>query len=261
MNRIVAAADYLLGLRRGRRRVPGLPPELAPASLPEAYRIQAAFVGRLLQLHGGQTIGYKVAGTSRHAQKLLGIDHPLFGRLLSATSYPSGSRVAAADYCIRCIEVEFAVEIAEDVPPDRHWDQATIQPYVAAVIPSIEIVDHRFEDWQTVGAATLAADNAIHGGWIYGDPCLGWRDYDLAAVPTTLIVNGTPQRHGSGAAVLGHPLAVLAWLANTLPQFGLGLRRGERVTTGITTEIYLAAPGDHLVGDFGPLGQVTVQFV
>ena len=60
--------------------------------------------------------------------------------------------------------------------------------------------------------------------------------------------------------MLGHPLAALAWLANELPRYGLSLRAGDYVSTGLTTAIYLAQPGDHLRGDFGPLGQVEVRF-
>jgi 2-keto-4-pentenoate hydratase len=65
---------------------------------------------------------------------------------------------------------------------------------------------------------------------------------------------------GSGAAVLGHPLSVMAWLADELPRFGLRLRRGDVVTTGVATDVFEAGAGDSCVADFGPLGTVTVAF-
>ena len=119
---------------------------------------------------------------------------------------------------------------------------------------------HRYHDWQAVGAPSLWADNAIHGAWVAGDPYPGWRDLDFARHPVTLTVNGERSFPGSGAAVLGNPLTVVAWLANELPRFGRRLRRGDRVTTGITTGIYLAQPGDRLVADFGPLGRAGLDF-
>jgi 2-keto-4-pentenoate hydratase len=76
----------------------------------------------------------------------------------------------------------------------------------------------------------------------------------------TLVVNGQRTFPGSGAAVLGNPLNVVAWLANELPRFGRRLRRGDRVTTGVTTDIYLAEPGDRLTADFGALGRVALDF-
>jgi 2-keto-4-pentenoate hydratase len=121
-------------------------------------------------------------------------------------------------------------------------------------------VDHRYHDWQAVGAPSLLADNAIHGAWVAGEPWAGWRTIDFARHPVTLVVNGEKTFPGSGAAVLGNPLSVVAWLANELPRFGRRLRRGDRVTTGVTTDIYLASPGDRLTADFGPLGRAVLAF-
>ena len=42
--------------------------------------------------------------------------------------------------------------------------------------------------------------------------------------------------------------------------FGRRLRRGDRVTTGVTTGIYLAQPGDRLAAHFGPHGRVGLDF-
>ena len=39
--------------------------------------------------------------------------------------------------------------------------------FIDAVIPAIEIVDYRYEAW-TIGALQVAADNAIHGAWVFG---------------------------------------------------------------------------------------------
>ena len=72
--------------------------------------------------------------------------------------------------------------------------------------------------------------------------------------------NGTVVTTGSGAAVLGHPLNVMAWLADELPRFGLQLRRGDVVTTGVATDVFEAAGGDTCVADFGPFGTVSVAF-
>ena len=60
--------------------------------------------------------------------------------------------------------------------------------------------------------------------------------------------------------MLGNPLSVVAWLANSLPAFGRTLKKGDRFTTGVTTDIYLAQPGDHLEADFGVMGKVEMRF-
>ena len=93
-----------------------------------------------------------------------------------------------------------------------------------------------------------------------GAPCPDWRGIDFPSHPVSLGINGERTLTGSGAAVLGNPLSVVAWLANELPRYGRRLRRGDRITTGVTTDIYLAVPGDRLTADFGPLGRATLGF-
>jgi 2-keto-4-pentenoate hydratase len=260
MDRITAAADYLFDMRLKQRQVPALPADVVPRSLDEGYRVQELLVRKLLDRGGGRPIGYKIACTSELAQKALGVEAPFFGTLMSHTTHRDGATVAAAAFLVRCAEVEFGFQMAEDVPPGPTYTAETIKPFISVVIPGIEIVDHRYHDWKTVGAPSLLADNAIHGCWVEGEPSTNWRNIDFAKHPTSLVVNGKQAFPGSGAAVLGNPLNVVAWLANELPKFGRKLSRGDKITTGVTTDIYLAKASDHLLGDFGSLGRVEMSF-
>lgn len=261
MDRVTAACEYLWELRqRSRPPVAALPADVVPRTLSEGYAVQEQLVGKLLAHHGGKPIGYKIACTSELAQKALGVDGPFFGVLLSYSSHRSGAKLRAADFTVRCTEAEFAFEMADDVPAGPTYTAESIQPFIATTLPSIEIVDHRYHNWQTVGAPSLLADNAIHGAWVVGEPYSEWRNLDLATHPVVLTINGQRTLTGSGAAVLGNPLSVVAWLANELPKFGRRLRRGDQITTGVTTDIYLAQPGDRLTADFGPIGRVEMTF-
>jgi 2-keto-4-pentenoate hydratase len=260
MNRVAAACNYLLDLRSTKRRVAALPADVVPRSLSEGYEVQDRLVRTLLDRSGGRPIGYKIACTSTLAQKALGVDGPFFGVLLSPTTYPTGASLPASAFTVRCVEAEFGFEIGTDVPAGPTYTAETIRDFIATAYPSIEIVDHRYHDWQVVGAPSLVADNAIHGAWVPGEPYGEWRGLDFARHPVALSVNGDARFHGSGAAVLGNPLSVVAWLANELPRFGRRLSRGDRVTTGVTTDIYLGTAGDRFAADFGPLGRVELAF-
>jgi 2-keto-4-pentenoate hydratase len=260
MDRVTAACAYLLDLRRTRRPVTALPADVRPRSVAEGYAVQDLLVRELLTRSGAHPIGYKVACTSQLAQAALGVDGPFFGILLSHSSHPSPAALPASDFTVRCAEAEFGFEMGADVPAGPAYTAETIRDFIGAALPSLEIVDHRYHDWQAVGAPSLLADNAIHGAWVAGEPYAGWRAIDFAGHPVSLSVDGGPTLAGSGAAVLGNPLTVVAWLANELPRFGRRLRRGDRVTTGVTTDIYLAQPGDRLTADFGPLGRVRLDF-
>jgi 2-keto-4-pentenoate hydratase len=254
------AAAELLDMRASRRVVVDLPPPLRPRVLADAYAIQDRVVTALVTPAGGRPIGYKAACTNEIAQAALRIDRPVFGRLMSQTTSPSGTTLAADRFLHRVIEAELAFRVAADVEAaEGGHTQATIGELIDALIPGIEIVDHRFESW-TVGALPVAADNAIHGWWVRGEPVVDWHDADLAASAVSVTRNGELVTTGSGAAVLGHPLNVMAWLADELPRFGRQLRRGDVVTTGVTTDVFEAGAGDTCVADFGPFGTVTVTF-
>jgi len=261
VDRVIAAANCLLGMRWEKRRESKLPSEFAPRTLEEAYQVQDRVVEQVLARIGGQTVGYKVAATNVRAQELLAVHAPLYGRLLSASCHPSPATLSASDFTIRCVEAEFGFEVGEDVPAiGKAYTAETVKEYLSAALPSLEIVDHRYHDWSKVGAPCLVADNAIHGAWVEGERFSNWRTLDFAHHPLTVFVNGAAFATGSGAAVLGNPLTVVAWLANELPRYGGKLLRGDRITTGTAAEVYFASAGDHIRADFGSLGHVEVTF-
>ena len=252
-------ADRLLDMRRARRIEPGLPEGVRPGDLEAAYAIQALVVGGLLA-EGGHAIGYKCACTSEVAQQALQIDRPVFGCLLSHTTSLSGVELPAERFTRRVIEAEFGIRVARDVQEREGGHTAeSIAPYVEAVIPAIEIVDYRYVDW-TVGALSIAADNAIHGWWIQGHPVTDWHGIDLGATEVTVRSNGEVVTTGVGANALGHPLNVMAWLADELPRFGGGLRAGDLVTTGVVTDIFEADSGDVITAEFAGIGSVELTF-
>jgi 2-keto-4-pentenoate hydratase len=82
----------------------------------------------------------------------------------------------------------------------------------------------------------------------------------LLAHEVQLFADDVLVRAGSGAAVLAGPLSVMAWLATTLPQHGLALKRGDVVTTGVVCDVYPAQAGQTVRADFGVLGAVSIHF-
>lgn len=253
--RRLATAELLLDLRRTQRVVRDLPAETTPRSIEEAYAVQDLVVDGLLR-DGGHRIGYKVACTSDIAQAALRIDGPLFGQLLSPTSSPSPAVLDAGRFVHRVVEAEYGFRIGADVPVTASSPES-IAAYIDAVVPAIEIVDHRYESW-ALGALPIAADNAIHGWWVHGEPVTDWGHLDLRNAPVRVRTNGRPVTSGSGAAVLGHPLTVMAWLVDELARRGRRLVAGDLVTTGVTTDVFEAASGDHVVAEFDGVGVVEL---
>lgn len=257
-----SGARLLAEARFQHRRLSELPIEARPRTEDEAYACQDALVARLREHYGGETIGYKIACTNPIAQELLHMKEPFRGRMMSSFCLESPASLETDHFFMRVIEAEFAFRMARDLAPGSHPVPAEeIAEAVEGVLPGIEIVDSRFDDWTTVGAESLIADNACHATWIRGKLERDWRGIDLAAQEVRLAVNGEVVQTGRGAAVLGHPLNALEWLIRHLHSRGATLKAGEYITTGVTTGIYMGHRGDRIQAEFGPLGGVELDLV
>jgi 2-keto-4-pentenoate hydratase len=257
-----SGARLLADARFQHRRLRELPVASLPKSSAEAYACQDALVSLLIEHYGGEMIGYKIACTNKIAQELLHMDGPFHGKLLSSSSFDSPARIEAGGFFMRVMEAEFAFRMARDLAPGPGIpSREEVADAVEGVLPGIEIVDSRFDEWTTVGGESLISDNACHAAWVKGALVKPWRDLDLAAQEVRLSLNGTVIQKGNGAAVLGHPLNALHWLVGSLHERGIALKAGQYVTTGVTTDIYLGQPGDHISADFGPVGAVELKLI
>lgn len=263
---MTTAADLLAQARIKHQRLSELPEVVRPKTPGEAYAVQDGLIDELLAHYGGSVVGYKIACTNVTAQRQLHVDNPFFGRLLSAFFHesPAGKEaiVEAGQFFMRVVEAEFAFEMARDLLPSaKPHSREEVADAVKGVIPGIEIVDSRFDEWTTIGAPSLIADNACNAAWVKGTLLPDWRGIDLAKQAVSVTVNGKLLREGSGSNVLGHPLNALEWLLNNLSARGLGLKAGQYITTGVTTEVYVAERGDRITADFGLVGSVNLAFV
>lgn len=254
-------AAFLLAHRQSLEPVDNLPDALYPDAISTAFDAQDAVIAGLIDRHGGEPCGYKIACTNDRVIALLNTSGPFPGRLLTHSTHPDGAVLDPSGFRLRIIEAEFGFLLGRDVPvPDTPYTARTIRPFIDAFLPSLEIVDHRYNDFTSVGERALIADNAIHGASVFGQPATAWREIDFVTRPVRLLVNGREFTTGLGENVLGDPLYAMAWLANHLAGRGITLRAGERITTGTAGTIYPAGPGDNIVADYGDLGRVGLRF-
>ena len=261
MAAIAEAALRLVEARQRRQRLVGLG-AATPDSLDEAYAIQRATHAGILALAGGGTIvGQKIGCTNPTAQAEIGIDEPFHGALLSPFLYDSPAIVEAGQYFMLVLEPEIAFRLGADLPADKApFDRDLIAAAVAEVLPAIEIVDSRYQDWTTAGAALTIADNAANGGWIKGAPAGVIDLLTLDELPVEIAVNGTRKAEGVGGNALGHPLNALTWLVHEMARKGQSLKAGDYVSTGTCTATVAVEAGDRAVASFGRLGEVEVTF-
>lgn len=260
-NHVLEAARMLLDHRRRGVALPALPESCRPQSTEDGYAIQQALVALRIQEELARPIGWKIGATNPAAREMLGVTEPFFGVLLSTLTCDSPARFVASEMFQRIVEPEIAVEIDIDLDPaDAPFDVDAIRRAVRSVLPAIEIVDTPLSGGITAGGPSLIADGGAHGRWIMGVPVADWQDLDLIEQRVTLTVGGALVREGRGGNVEGGPLAATAWLANALAARGRGLKAGDFVSTGTTTQPIPAEAGQTLVADFGPIGRIEVGF-
>ena len=255
------AARALFDAHERRERFAPLPPHLAPRTIGDAHAIQEAFVAlRADKL--GAIAGYKIALTSPQMRKFVGVDEPQAGMMLESTIHQSPARVRAADYLRLIIEFEIAVKIGEDLPvADKPFSRERVARSVEAVMPALEIADDRNADYSQLARhpLDLIADNCWNEGAVLGAPVRDWQALDLAAVRGEASINGNKVGEGVGADAMGHPLDVVAWLANHLASIGRGLLRGDVVITGSIVTSKTVNPGDFVRFSVAGLGTVELQ--
>ncbi len=231
-----------------------LPADALPASLEDAYRLQA----ELARLSGGYR-GWKVGALNAEQQARIGVDRPTAARLLSAFVHAAPARLSHRRFVRPLLECELAFAMAADLPPRAlPYGEDEVAAAIAAMHLAIEIADSRLPPQPSL--AMNLADAMASGGFVIGPSIAAWRDLDRGRVEVVLRVNGAEAARGTGAKIIGDPLRAVTVLANNPVPGSPGLRRGDFVTTGSLTGMTPVAPGDAAVAEFGPLGKLEVIF-
>jgi len=223
----------------------------------DSYAISSE-VARRMEAAGAKLVGHKIGLTSKAMQRAAGIDEPDFGYLFDHHVVADGARVAHADYLLPRLELELTFVLAE---PLKGPGVGLLEVMRATefVIPSMEIIDARFEGQRVI--TDNIADNAAAGGIILGGTPIRPFDRDLRMIPGVLYKNADIEETGVACGVLGHPAMGIAWLANKLAEFDVTLQPGHMMLSGSFVRPVFAARGDTIRADFGDLGAVSVQFI
>ena len=251
-------SDELLAAEKDLRPVAVLSERFPGLTQEQAYAIQLRTVQSRLDA-GDRIVGVKVAFTNRLIQQEFGMGEPAAGMLFESRLFMDGAAVPFDKLTRGMVEPEIGCGLAEGLKGPGVTVAMALQA-LAGVIPAIEIVGMRFKDWKVTGPDVTADSD---GGWgvVLGGRLTPVQDLDLRLVGCVHMKNGQLLSTGAGAAALGNPAGVVAWVANKLAALGLGgLRRGQFVITGSVTKSDAVARGDSYTALFDRLGSVSVAF-
>jgi 2-oxo-3-hexenedioate decarboxylase len=249
-------ADVLIDAERRRHGIAQFSDEHPDIPVATAYAAQQAFVQSKLDA-GESFVGWKLGLTSRNKQQAMGLDAPLYGRVTSGMLATHGDPVRLDRFIHPRVEGEIAFLLARDVPAP-----ATITSVLAAtdvVFAAVDVLDSRYESF-TFTLSDVVADNASAGAFYLGPIARRTAELeDLRLLGCVVRVDGQVAMTAAGAAVMGHPAASVAYLANELAAVGETLRAGQLVFSGGVTAPVPVVAGGSVTFEFDGLGAIDVH--
>lgn len=250
------AAKELANAKKERWRI-----TLSDGAKPRNEEDAIAISEALWEIEGGENAGWKIGAGDAAARAKQGLTHPFVGRIPKADVTHSPAVFHFPETQRPAVEAEYAFFLGKDLPPrSEEYTRGEVEAAVEAMHIGIEIPESRLVEDHGLGALGVVCDHGGVGRYVLGPGVSDWKAHDFLGQEVTMTIDGKEVGRGTGASVMGHPLDALTWIANHLSRKGIGLHAGEFVSTGSCTGIALATPDAKAVANFGPLGEVKVDF-
>ncbi len=239
------------------KTIPPVVGRVAVGDTDAAYKVQAENI-RVWLNQARRISGYKIGLTSSVVQKQLSVNQPDFGVLFADMAICDCEDIPVD----RLIQPRVEAEVAFVMARDLSKEQLTVADMISAteyVLPAIEIVDSRIEDWN-ISIVDTIADNASSALFVLGNDPKLLTGLDLRTVGMTLSSDNEPISTGVGAACLGHPVNAALWLAKKLISVGQCVKEGDIILSGALGPMVSAAPGKVYEARINTLGSVRAVF-
>lgn len=224
----------------------------------DAYDIQDE-IRRRKEARGHKTVGLKAGLTSFAKMKQMGVETPCFGFVSDYMARPDGGEIQTAELIHPKVEAEICIVTKAPLRgPGCHV--GAVMAAIDFVLPAVEIIDSRYRDFK-FDLKSVIADNTSASRFVIGGRSRRVEDLDLRTLGVVLEKNGQIMAMAAGAAVLGHPAAAVAMMANHLGQRGQEIPAGTFIMTGGVTEAIAVQAGDNVNVRFQDLGSVSMRFV
>lgn len=224
----------------------------------DAYAIQDE-IRRRKEARGHKTVGLKCGLTSHAKMKQMGVDTPVFGFVSDYMACAEGSEIKTSELIHPKVEAEICIVTKAPLRgPGCHV--GAVLAAIDFVIPGVEIIDSRYRDFK-FDLKSVIADNTSASRFVIGGRSRNADELDLRTLGVMMEKNGEIVAMAAGAAVMGHPAAAVAALANHLGARGQEIPAGSFIMTGGVTEAVSVQAGDSVNVRFQDLGSVAMRFV
>jgi 2-oxo-3-hexenedioate decarboxylase len=216
-------------------------------------------IRRRKEARGNKIVGMKMGLTSWAKMKQMGVEKPCYGFLADYFSVPDGGEIKHDELIHPKIEAELAFVTKKALKgPGVHI--ADVLAATDFVMPAVEVIDSRYKDFK-FDLKSVIADNSSSTRFVTGGRMKPVSELDLKNLGVVMEINGEVVEVGAGAAVLGHPAASVAMLANMLGERGEELPAGSFVMIGAITAAVQVNKGDNFTVRYQDLGTLSGKFV
>lgn len=223
----------------------------------DAFDIQWE-IRRRKEARGNKIVGMKMGLTSWAKMAQMGVESPCYGFLADYFSVPDGGDIQTDELIHPKIEAELAFVTNKDLAGPVHIGD--VLAATEMVMPAVEVIDSRYKDFK-FDLKSVIADNSSSSRFITGGSAKPISELDVKTLGVVMTINGEVVQTGAGAAVLGHPAASVAMLANMLAERGEILPAGSFVLVGAITAAMAVQKGDSFCVHYDGLGSVSGRFV
>ena len=224
----------------------------------DAYDIQYAIRARK-EARGTRIAGLKMGLTSHAKMKQMGVEQPVYGFLTDYGACPEGGEIDTGRFIHPRVEAEVAVVTNRTLRgPGCHV--GAVLAAIEIVLPAVEIIDSRYRDFK-FDLKSVVADNTSAAAYVVGGRSARPTELDLPTLGVVMEKNGEIVELGAGAAVLGHPAASVAMLANMMAARGEEIPAGTFIMTGGITAAVAVEAGDNINVRYQGLGSLGFRFV
>lgn len=252
-----ALATELFDARESGRYTPRPSHSGGQLSVDDAYAIQA------MQLEKFTTQGHRIAAiklglTDEAQQQRAGWFAPSFGTLTDQMMIPAGGVLSLSGGLRPRVEPEIVVTLGRDITETLESREELLAA-IADVRVGIEIVDPRYDDSEFILTDAIADNASAHAG-VLGTQTFAPDDLEWSREELVLSIDGVDQVSGSGAALMGDPLRVVADVIAERVRLGWVTPAGLAIFTGnVSGKAVNVAAGQTVVVRGSTLGEVSVR--
>lgn len=221
----------------------------------DAYKIQEINMEKEL-LDGNQFVGWKMGLTSLAKQQSVGVNQPIYGRLLKSMEM-SNEELLLEGLIHPRVEPEFAFLLNKKLEGNNVTEEEVWQA-TEAIMPALEVIDSRYKNF-SFNLLDVVADNASSAKFFIHEQRYAPNQFQWENIQVQMKLNGEVVQEGKGSDVMGHPVRSLVELVKMLHSSGLCIEPGMIVLTGGITEAIHILTGDLIEVHFEELGKIDLS--